>query len=788
MSGGRGRGVNNAPAWMTDRGEPGGEDDDRMRGGPPTPRGARGGGKRPYEDYRGGGGGGGGGGGPPPPHYRRGGGGPPPPPQHQNHYRDDPPWYNHRDDYRGGGGGGRPPPQYRGGGGGGPPPPRRGGPPPPHHRNSNPYHQQDRVNSTSHNNRNNNNVIKFRSYEEEREWVEERRRKRLNRPSKFDILPTGTVIPNDGTIGAAGAAGEGTATAQSQAQVAAAAAAAMAASLPLTATGQIVGPQQTRHARRLYVGNLPLGVTEDLIHAEFLKALRIAWVVDHDNNKHYSMPPSPEQRGGEDDPILSVYINHERRFCFLEFKTIEMATACMNLDGLQLQPGQAPLKIKRPNDYNELIAATAAAHAGTGHIPELDVSRLGIISSNVLDGPNKIFIGGLHYHLTEPQVLELLQAFGKIKAFHLVKGDGAMDGGGGTGGGAGAGISKGYCFIEYANPSDTATAIQGLHGMDIGGGKSLTARLAGERGGGGGSSFAPTAPTTALPHAVAAAGGATTAMQQHQQLFQQQQQQQQLLAATAAPGVGAPPPDRNIVSGYDIEALIDAAMGKGTMPTAPVYMDAKGFPLTRIVATPLLLGATAAAAAAATRTTPNSSSSMVHTHALFPPPLPPTIPMIPPPNPATTTTTAASLGLPSMIPSTQPAVPPTTPATMTGTLTMNGGTGRVLVLHNMVQPEDLASDSEYESLVEEVREECAKFGTLLALEIPRQASSTLLGDDSNTNNKTIQPSAVGKIFLHYTTVEQAARAKGELHGRQFGPAVVKVTTYPEADFAARILA
>jgi splicing factor U2AF subunit len=54
-------------------------------------------------------------------------------------------------------------------------------------------------------------------------------------------------------------------------------------------------------------------------------------------------------------------------------------------------------------------------------MPELDVSRLGIISPTVLGGPNKIFIGGLHYHFTNSQVLELLQAFGKVKAFHLVK-------------------------------------------------------------------------------------------------------------------------------------------------------------------------------------------------------------------------------------------------------------------------------------------------------------------------------------------------------------------------------
>ena len=172
-----------------------------------------------------------------------------------------------------------------------------------------------------------------------------------------------------------------------------AAAAALAATLPAQ---QNAVPTQTRHARRLYIGNLPHPVNEPMIHDCFVHAIRTAWV-DATTLPH-------------EDPILSVYINHERRFAFVEFKHVPLASACMNLDGLLLN-GVA-LKIKRPNDYNEWTATQALQGQP---IPELDVSRLGIISGNVLDGPNKIFIGGLHYHLTEQQVLELLQAFGKIK-------------------------------------------------------------------------------------------------------------------------------------------------------------------------------------------------------------------------------------------------------------------------------------------------------------------------------------------------------------------------------------
>jgi hypothetical protein len=133
-------------------------------------------------------------------------------------------------------------------------------------------------------------------------------------------------------------------------------------------------PQQTRHARRLYIGHLPPNVTEEELHVFFRAAVQRALV-----------HPPPDN----DDPILSVYINHERRFCFLEFKTVEMATACLALDGIDIH-GKGKVKVKRPNDYNPAMAPKV--HPSS--IPQLDVSKLGIISGTVQDGPNKVFIGG----------------------------------------------------------------------------------------------------------------------------------------------------------------------------------------------------------------------------------------------------------------------------------------------------------------------------------------------------------------------------------------------------------
>lgn len=281
---------------------------------------------------------------------------------------------------------------------------------------------------------------------------------------------------------------------------------------------------------------------------------------------------------------------------------------------------------------------------------------------------------GLHYHLTEDQVLELLQAFGKVKAFHLVKNE------------PDSSNSKGYCFVEYVDPNVTHVAVIGLNGMDLGGGKVLTARVAGERSG-----MPMVTPT------IASTMGAEQAL----------------------PSPSAPRPDAIIIDGYDIEELVDAAMGQRPMPTAPMHLDQYGMPITRSLPTALSAAVTTVPPAPGAGVLPQGASALDIANAAL----------------------DAAMGK-----STGPA----------------GSKTRILVLLNMVSDEDLATDDEYQGLQEEVGEECAKFGKLLGMKIPRAASSS------------IQPSAVKKIFLEYASLQDSANAERELAGRQFGPNVVQV--------------
>mmetsp|Transcript_23442 Transcript_23442/g.32866 ORF Transcript_23442/g.32866 Transcript_23442/m.32866 type:complete len:662 (+) Transcript_23442:119-2104(+) len=653
--GGRGRGVSNAPAWMTRQG---GDRDIPPRRRSPSPQD-----RDQYgRNIRGG----------PPPSSGRG----PPPNLNGNFDRRGPP-PGGPPPYNRGGGGGRPPPRGYGDrrGGGGPPPPRR---------------------------RPNKGDIVFKSYEEELAWVEERRRKRFARPSKFDVRPTPEQAAAD-------------AAAKSMTNFAATDFSGLGNQADVS-----IQSQQTRHARRLYIGHLPADLNEDDIHGFFFQAIQDAAVQKID-----------------EDPILSVYINHERRFCFLEFKTVEMTSACMALDGINIM-GKGKVKIKRPNDYNPTLAPPV--HPSS--LPILDVSRLGIISGTVNDGPNKIFIGGLHYHLTEDQVLELLAAFGRVRAFHLVKED------------ADSATSKGYCFVEYMDPAATPVAVMGLNGMDLGGGKTLTARVAAQR-------QQAVAPSAVMP------------------------------AAAATPS--APVPNQSgriVVSGYDIEELVDAAMGLRPMPPPPD-------PITGIP--PVMAGGAPAPTSAMPLVAGLPPMQQQHQHIM--PPAAAPVAMAP--------TTAATYNPYAPAPTTAMAVPSASNALEIANAALEAAFGngsanvapaapmppiqqqpqmqqhqqllpqhqqgppatRILVLHNMVTDEDLSTEEEYRGLFEEVHAECSKFGDLVSMKVPRAQDG-------------VEASAIKKIFLEYATANDAQSADKELSGRTFGPNVVQTSYFDERDYQA----
>jgi splicing factor U2AF subunit len=186
-----------------------------------------------------------------------------------------------------------------------------------------------------------------------------------------------------------------------------------------------VAPQSQvmRQARRLYVGNIPFGISEDAMVDFFNQQMLDCGLNNAPGN-----------------PVLACQINLDKNFAFIELRSVEETTACMAFDGINFQ-GQS-LKMRRPKDYQPVAGDSSV------HVP-------GVISTVVPDTPNKIFVGGLPSYLSDDQVKELLTSFGDLKAFNLVKD-------------SGTGLSRGYAFFEYLDGSVTDAAIAGLNGMGLG--------------------------------------------------------------------------------------------------------------------------------------------------------------------------------------------------------------------------------------------------------------------------------------------------------------------------------
>lgn len=96
---------------------------------------------------------------------------------------------------------------------------------------------------------------------------------------------------------------------------------------------QSANPQLTKTARRLYVGNLPvgMGLNEKILQEFFQNAVA---------NLGLATP----------NPVLSVWMSSEGTFCFVELRSVKDCTLALgSLQGLVL--GGRQLRIGRPADY-----------------------------------------------------------------------------------------------------------------------------------------------------------------------------------------------------------------------------------------------------------------------------------------------------------------------------------------------------------------------------------------------------------------------------------------------------
>ncbi|CAM0874033.1 unnamed protein product [Alopecurus aequalis] len=214
---------------------------------------------------------------------------------------------------------------------------------------------------------------------------------------------------------------------------------------PLAMQPQAMTQQATRHARRVYVGGLPPTANEQTVAIYFNQV----------------MAAIGGNTAGPGDAVLNVYINHDKKFAFVEMRSVEEASNAMALDGIMFEG--APVKVRRPTDYNPSLAAALGPSQPN---PNLNLGAVGLTpgSAGGLEGPDRIFVGGLPYYFTEAQVRELLESFGPLRGFDLVKD-------------RETGNSKGYAFCVYQDLNVTDIACAALNGIKMGD-KTLTVRRA----------------------------------------------------------------------------------------------------------------------------------------------------------------------------------------------------------------------------------------------------------------------------------------------------------------------
>ncbi|XP_041993034.1 splicing factor U2af large subunit B-like [Salvia splendens] len=208
---------------------------------------------------------------------------------------------------------------------------------------------------------------------------------------------------------------------------------------------QTMTQEATRHARRFYVGRLPPTANEQSVATFF----------------RHVMSAIGGNTAGPGDAVLNAYIHPEKKFGFVEMRSVEEASNAMALDGIIFEG--APVKVRRSSNYKPSLAATQGPSQPN---PNLNLAAVGLTpgSAGGLQGRDRIFVGGLPYYFTESQIRELLESFGPLRGFDLVKD-------------RETGNSKGYAFCVYQDLSVTDIACAALNGIKMGD-KTLTVRRA----------------------------------------------------------------------------------------------------------------------------------------------------------------------------------------------------------------------------------------------------------------------------------------------------------------------
>ena len=93
-------------------------------------------------------------------------------------------------------------------------------------------------------------------------------------------------------------------------------------------------------------------------------------------------------------PIIKSSYNVEKKFVFLELRSVEETITMLQLDGIRFL--DSSLRLRRPPDFDKNPFITPKRN-----IPKIDPLSLGIISTKVEESPTKLFVGGIPKEFSE---------------------------------------------------------------------------------------------------------------------------------------------------------------------------------------------------------------------------------------------------------------------------------------------------------------------------------------------------------------------------------------------------
>uniref|UniRef100_A0A0X3NQD0 RNA-binding protein 39 n=2 Tax=Schistocephalus solidus TaxID=70667 RepID=A0A0X3NQD0_SCHSO len=142
--------------------------------------------------------------------------------------------------------------------------------------------------------------------------------------------------------------------------------------------------------------------------------------------------------------IMDGKTKRSKGIAYVEFREVESAQLALGLTGTRLLG--VPIQIQQSHAEKNRTGTTTTTATATPYARPSAPSR----------GPMKLYVGSLHYNITEDMLRGIFEPFGKLEDIKLIKD-------------ATTNRSQGYGFVTYTNGEDARKALDQLNGFELAG-------------------------------------------------------------------------------------------------------------------------------------------------------------------------------------------------------------------------------------------------------------------------------------------------------------------------------